>query len=214
MRLARAHPGQADRVLYRCLLLILLGLAASGSGCASIRVTDPPRTATEQFLLSGAASRAVEQLTFDSLRGRNVYVDSTYFAASEQAFVLGELRAKMLLGGIQIVPEPEEAQIIVEVRSGGVGIDREDFLIGTPAVILTSDTDGGVGIPFAVPEIALLKNIQQMGVASVAYVAYWADTGEVVATSGPFIGRTLRDDWWIFGFGPQTVGNIPTVEPD
>jgi hypothetical protein len=118
----------------------------------------------------------------------------------------------MLLGGIQLVAEPQAAQIILEVRSGGVGIDREDFLLGTPAVILTSDTDGGFGVPFAIPEIALLKNIQQMGVASVAFVAYWADTGEVVATSGPFVGRTLRDDWWIFGFGPQTVGNIPTVE--
>jgi hypothetical protein len=35
----------------------------------------------------------------------------------------------------------------------------------------------------------------------------------VVHESGPFIGRTTRDDWWVFGFGPRTVGNIPTTDP-
>jgi hypothetical protein len=169
------------------------------AGCAQTRVTDPPRTATEQFLLSRAASEAVGQLSFDVLRGRRVWIDTEYFAASEQAFVLGELRAKLLLSGVQVARDLDDAQVILEVRSSGVGIDRNDFLLGIPSV-------GAV-----TPELVLVKDREQKGFAGVSYVAYWKDSGEVVAASGPFIGRSLRDDWWFFGYGPRSSGNISPI---
>ncbi len=175
--------------------------AALLPACASRLITDSERTATEQFLLSKAAAEAVDRLTFDLLRGRRVYVDATYFAALDAPFVLGEMRARMLLAGVQLVDSPDKAEVIAEVRSNGVGIDRTDFLLGLPAF-------GEV-----TPELAILKRTQQYGFASVAYVAYWAATGEAVANSGPFIGRTLRDDFWVFGVGPRSLGDIPTVEP-
>lgn len=193
----------------------LLALLFLSIGCTStIRTTDPPRTATEQFLLSRAAVRAVEQLNVESLHSRIVYVDDQFFAASESKFVIGELRALLLDAGVQLVPEREAAQIVLEVRSGGVGIDRSDFLLGIPSLVVDAGgEDGAVArTPFATPELALLKNVHQIGVASVAFVAYWADSGEIVASSGPYVGRTMRDDWWIFGFGPRTVGNIPTTD--
>lgn len=195
-------------------LLLTVSMMLVG-GCSSIRVTDPPRTATEQFLLSTSASEAVEQLKVESLQGRKVYIETEYFAASEEKFVLGELRAHLLIAGIQLVPSPDDAQVILEVRSGGVGIDREDFLLGVPSVVLSSstDSDGGLSVPYRTPEIAFLKNTQQMGFASVAFVAYWKESGEIVAVSGPYIGRSLRDDWWFFGFGPRSLGDIPTIEP-
>lgn len=194
----------------------MLSTLLLGACTSTIRVTDPPRTATEQFLLSQAAARAVEQLSMDGLRGRRVFVDAEYFAASELSFVLGELRARMLMGGVQLMPDRDRAQIIVEVRSGGVGIDKEDFLLGIPSIIVNagSDDSTATSTPLATPELAIVKNINQVGVASVAFIAYWKDTGEVVTTSGPYIGRTLRDDWWFFGFGPRTIGNIAPVEPE
>lgn len=201
----------ANRIIF---LLLVISVWIAATGCTStIRVTDPPRTASEQFLLSIAAKRAVEQLSMEGLHGRRVYMDERYFAASESEFVLGELRAKLLMGGVQIVPDRENAQIVLEVRSGGVGIDRSDFLLGIPSLIVDTGTDEGLTrVPLQTPELALLKNINQHGVASVAFVAYWAETGEVVASSGPYIGRTMREDWWILGFGPRTVGNIPTTD--
>lgn len=183
-------------------------------GCAQTRVTDPARTASEQFLLSTAAAEAVSQLSFDVLRGRTVYVDTTYFAASEQAFVLGELRARLLLSGVQIARKPEEAQIVMEVRSSGVGIDRNDYLLGVPSLQTGGGSASGAStiVPLLTPELAIAKNQEQRGVAGVAYVAYWAMTGEVVAASGPYIGRSLRDDWWFFGFGPRSRGNIAPID--
>jgi hypothetical protein len=63
------------------------------------------------------------------------------------------------------------------------------------------------------PELAVVKNRCQTGAASASYVAYWAKTGEVAASSGPFFGRSLRDDWWFVGIGPRSTGDIPMVQP-
>jgi hypothetical protein len=186
------------------------------SGCANIRVTDPARTATEQFLLSQAAVRAVEPLSFESLHGRKVFVDSVYAPQAEKDFVLGELRAKLLRSGVQLVSKREDAEVILEVRSEGVGIDRYESLLGIPAILAPSGaTSAATQAPTATlvtPELAITKKIRQVGFASVAYVAYWRDTGEVMASFGPSIGRTYREDWWLFGFGPTTLGTIATVE--
>ena len=197
-------------------VLALVSLAYLGSGCANLRVTDPARTATEQFLLSQAAVEAVAPLSFEVLYGRKVFIDAGYFAPAEKDFLLGEIRAKLLSTGVQVVAKREEAQIIVEVRSGGVGIDRYESLLGIPALMAPSAaTSAASGTPMATlitPELAISKKIKQVAFASVSYVAYWADTGEVVASFGPTIGKTYREDWWFLGCGPKSVGNIPPVD--
>jgi hypothetical protein len=198
------------RILALWMLLGLLG------GCATIRVTDPARTADEEYLQSVATRLAVDQLSTSVLRDRKVYIVSTYLTAStqpsdEQQFMLGELRSKLLLNGVRLVNRSEDAQIIMEVRSQGISNNHLEFLIGSP-----SSSVGGLltgGVEAVTPEIALVKTTRQYGFSSVAYIAYWADSGEVVASSGPFVGRTVRDDFWLFGFGPRTTGNIPPAEP-
>ncbi|TVS08167.1 MAG: hypothetical protein EA423_02145 [Phycisphaerales bacterium] len=196
------------------LWLFVLCAALACAGCSSVRVTDPPRTATEQFMLSTAATEAVNGLSFENLRGRQVWLDDRYFAASESAFVLGQLRARLLLAGVRLVPDRDQCDVIVEVRSGGVGIDRYDSLAGLPPVFITSPIEGAAGAPLVTPELAIAKNQRQRGFASVAYVAYWRETGDVVAASGPSIGRSTRDDWWFFGLGPRTTGDIAPSDRD
>ena len=212
---ALVQRGWPLRQIFRSVLALAF-LVCLGSGCANIRVTDPGRTATEQFLLSRAAVEAVTPLSFEVLHGRKVLVDASYFAPLEKDFVLGEIRAKLLNSGVQIVAKREEAEIIVEVRSGGVGIDRYESLFGIPSLMAPSGaTSAASGTPMATlitPELAISKTIRQVGFASVAYVAYWADSGEVVASFGPTIGKTYREDWWFLGFGPKSVGNIPPVD--
>jgi hypothetical protein len=184
-------------------------------GCANVRVTDPRRTATEQFLLSQAAVEAVAPLTFEGLRGRKVHVDSTYFASDEKEFVLAEIRAKLLRSGVQLLHDPNEAQIILELRSGGVGVDRYESLLGLPALsagpVSALATEGTLAT-ILTPELAITKEIKQISFASVAYVAYRRDTGEVVASSDLSIGKAYRDDWWLLGMGPRTIGTVPTID--
>jgi len=211
--------------------LFALFLLCWVTGCATIRVTDPYRTATEQFLMSQAVSQALQQLNVDALRDRRVWIETGYFTGAEkinvngeerqrlfttpeQAFATGELRERLLLAGARIVDQRKDADVVLEVRSGGIGVDRLDNLIGIPAVTLSNSLGGTAGnsIPISTPEIALYKNTRQRGFASISFVAYRADTGEYLTSSGPYIGRTIRDDFWLFGAGPRTVGNIPPTE--
>ena len=206
----------------KLLQLSVAGLAvalALFTGCATIRVTDPPRTATEQFLESEAITKCVAQLATDTLRDRKVFVDQQFVASTqptesaEQSFLIAEIRAKLLLSGVRLVEHREQSQVVIEVRSGGIGIDRYDYLLGLPQTNLGSipgqNTAGSLAIT---PEIAILKTIKQKGYAGVAMVAYWADTGELLASSGPFVSGTNREDFWFFGFGPHITGDIPPAK--
>jgi hypothetical protein len=174
-------------------------------------MTDPGRTATEQFLLSEAARAAVDPLSFQSLRGRKVFVESTYFAPAEKEFVLAELRAKLLTSGVQLLNDPNETQIVLELRSGGVGIDRYESLLGIPAFVAGPGTTPG-SATILTPEIAISKSIRQYSYASVSYVAYRRDTGEVITSAGPSVGKAYRNDMWFLGTGPRTLGSIPPID--
>jgi hypothetical protein len=207
--LTRRHHGYLP-------LLALLALAWAAGGCATVRVTDPPRTATEQFLIRQAAVSSLARLSFDALRDRTVYVETTYLSSvdnpsTDVSFLLGELRARILTAGARVMNRREDAQIILEIRSPGLGIDRVEFLLGIPALYFSGATSN-TGVPVATPELAILKSTKQRGFASVAFVAYWKDTGEMVYQSGPFVGETFRNDWWFFGIGPRTTGNIASTE--
>ena len=212
------------------LAVCLLALAAMLSGCATIRVTDPPRSADEQFLQSEAVREAIGQFSFSSLRDRRVFVSDEYLLDKanvavegigaipeyERLFLLGELRNRMLIEGVELAESAELSDIILEIRSGAVGVNRSDFLLGIPGsnvAVGEVDVDGS-NVPLILPELAIVKNVKQRGFASVSITAYWRDTGNLVASSGPFVGRTIRTDYWFFGLGPRTTGDIPPVEAD
>ena len=203
------------------VLLVLSAFLLCSGGCATIRVTDPPRTATEQFLLTEASRKAIAELSLEGIRDQLVWMETLYLTglsqpSLEHAFLLGELRARLLREGVRLAPKRETATVILEVRSGGVGIDRLEYLLGVPSFVAPSGSGTlTVGnVPIVTPELAILKNTKQRGFASVAIVAYRAGTGELLATSGPYVGRTRRDDYWILGTGPRTVGDIPPAEKE
>lgn len=215
--------------------LLLPGLVLCG-GCTTIRVVDPPRTADLDFLLTGAAEQAVNQLSVEPLRDRLVFVDTQWLVPTirptvatqlenelarqpqpEYLFLIGELRARLLKSGVRLVDTKEKAQVVLEIRAGALSANHLEYLLGLPASLipasvgggLTGGSTGGTGVTLNTPELSILKSTKQYGWASVSYVAYWADSGELLAVSGPFNGKTSREDYWIFGIGPRTTGNIP-----
>jgi hypothetical protein len=197
-----------------CLVLWIATLVVGG--CTTIRIADPPDTADELYLMNVASKLAVDQISVTVLRDRRVYLDEKYLTAStqpsdEQQYLVGELRAKLLSSGVRLTPYRGDAQIIMEVRSQGISVNHLEFLLGLPASSVGGIFTGGIAAQ--TPELSIIKRTQQHGYSSVAFIAYWADSGEVVASSGPFVGRTIRDDYWFFGYGPQTIGNIPPAQP-
>jgi hypothetical protein len=195
------------------LRFILLAIAWSG-GCATVRTTDTPRTATEQYLVNQASVRAVEQLNLPAVRDRSVFVDATYLSGSsppsqDQAFLIGEVRARLLQIGARIISERDKADLIVEIRAQAIGTDNYEYLLGIPA--------GSVGLLNAnvstiTPELAIVKSTRLEGYVTVSLVAIWRDTGELAGISGPMLGRSTRTDYWFFGAGPETGGDITPAQ--
>lgn len=225
-----ATPRRSGKIHFSRTLAALLLLCALGSGCAEIRVTDSPRTADEQFLLNEASIRAVEGLSITALRDYKLFVDPTYLSGSplsiagqvdtygltpnppnvDQAFLLGEIRNKLLVNGARLVDARKDADIVVEVRAAANGINKLQYLFGIPQIGGTGAVTGSV--PIILPEIAFYKNLRQRGFTSVSMTARWADTGELVQSSGPSVGQTYRNDYWFLGIGPRTVGDIPPAQ--
>lgn len=209
------------------IIIALCALMWAG-GCATIRVTDPPRTADEEFLLTESAHRSVAQLALDALRDRSVWIETGYAFSTtqpfdrsfltdevrqpsfEELFVVADLRARLLRSGVRLAPSRKAAQVILELRIGAASVNREEFLLGIPATAVPANLGNNVAV--ATPEIAILKKTTQRGFASISYVAYWADSGELLTLSGPFVGTSWRKDSWLFGIGPTTVGDIPPAQ--
>src|SRR4051794_15110200 len=136
----------------RCRLLALLPCLLLAGGCTYYRTTDPPITADQQFLTSEATIRAVEQLSAVALRDRVVFVDSTYLTgpstgsgqAPDHSFLIAEVRARLLVSGVRLAADRAKAQVILELRSGGIGIDRQYYMVGLPSIALpgTSGPNG------------------------------------------------------------------------
>jgi hypothetical protein len=199
-------PG-SSRILAACLALSLAG------GCATFRTTDTARTATEQFLVNTATARAVERLQLPTLRDRSVFVDTTYLSGSaapsqDQSYLVGEVRAKLLQIGARISDDRETADVILELRAQSLGVDRYEYLLGLPA-----GSAGTLNNDIVVsPEIAFVKWLRQEGYVSISIVAYWRNNGELAGLAGPSLGRTTRADYWFFGIGPRTSGDITSAE--
>src|SRR4051794_8649159 len=121
--------------MLRNLLLLLLALLTLPS-CTYYRTTDPPITADQQFLISEATNRAVDQLSAVALRDRIVFVDTTYLTSPDHSFLIAEVRARLLVSGVRLTDNKPKAQVILELRSGGIGIDRQYYMVGLPSIAL------------------------------------------------------------------------------
>jgi hypothetical protein len=174
------------------------------SGCA-LRYTDPARTATEQYLLSFPTMAAVNELQLTQLRGRTVFLDTTHCERIDKEFLAGFLRSKILSAGAGLVEKKEDAQIVVEVTSPGVGIDKHEFLLGMPSIAVPLPT----GQTFGLPELPLIKRVRQNGVAGVMVTAYDRATGGLLYSNGPSIGDSWKVDWTLLGFTISHSRNLP-----
>jgi hypothetical protein len=192
----------------RCMLALLPGAALLLAGCGTTRWSDTQRTATEQLLISDAVDRAISQIDFKSLAGHDVYIDNKYIAGEvDERYVVSTLRQHMLASGCTIRDRPEDARLVLEIRSGAVGTNRNDLLYGVPQ---TSLPTGGAfpGVPASIPEIPLFKRTAQQGVCKIAVFAYDRYSGHPVWQSGTRQVASKTKDVWIFGAGPFTRGTI------
>src|SRR5829696_1805292 len=146
------------------LLFFLPGIA----GCLQTRLSEPPRTAVEQLLLSTAADRSLQRIDWEMFQEKKVFVDTNYFESYDKAYVLGTVRDLLSQHGALLATNANDAEIIIEPRSGALSTDSSSSLVGMPSM--------PIPIPFAgtfrSPELYFWKTEKVFSTAKIALFAY------------------------------------------
>jgi hypothetical protein len=178
------------------------------TGCTQTELTKPKRAATEQLLITTAADRALAQADFSMLAGKKVFVEKSYFDGLDEDYVLGTVRDLISMRGGRLVQKPDEAEIVVEPRSGALSIDSNSSIIGLPST--------GAPVPFSgavqIPEIALYKSEKQFSIAKIAILAYERESGKHVASTGTLVGRANLKYYKFLGFIAYNKTSVPELK--
>jgi hypothetical protein len=182
-----------------------LAAALALAGCTSVRESYPPRTATEQMLISSAADRAAEGLSLELPEGAAVYVDASYFEGTDSPYAIAAIRERLARSGARLAATRQSADYVVEIRSGALSIDQDEVLVGMPQTDVPIPLTGSLGLP----EIALFKKEERRGVAKIAAIAYDAEDGRFAAASAPQYGFAHETHWVVlvlFGWTTSDYG--------
>jgi hypothetical protein len=155
------------------------------AGCTTTVQTNPPRTATEELLISTAAEHAAERLALSIPHKSSVFVDSGNFEGTDSKYAIATIRTSLLKQGIRLTDDRKKADVIVETRAGALSTDRKTFLIGVPSFNIPIPL---ASAPLSVPQIALYGTEDQRGVAKFAVTAYDAKKGNLVDAQDPQFG--------------------------
>ena len=204
---SRAYSESVLNNVLRCVgpaaLVLLL------TGCHSLKVSEPKRTAAEQLLLSTAADRGLEGVDLTPLRGKKIYLEEQYFRSYDQEYILGAIRELISKNGAFLVRKIDDAEIIVEARSGGLGIDTRTSLFGIPAL--------PIPIPFVgtleTPEVALYKAELHDSTGKFVLLAYDNKTGGYIHSTGSLAGKAYFNYYKLLGFFNWRSTDIPELNP-
>lgn len=178
-------------------------------GCHATKVTEPKRSVTEQFLLSAAAERAVARVDLSVLKGRKVYVQEKYFKGYDKAFAIGAIRERISKSGALLMSQEKVADVIVEIRSGGLGLDTRESLVGIPALNMPIPLAG----PIATPEIALYKSAMADSAGKFALFAYERVSGEHLHATGTMAGTAYFHHYRLLGLLNWRLTDVPELDP-
>jgi hypothetical protein len=169
-------------------------------GCTSTSTTNTARTSTEQLLVSNAIDGALDKVNFSPFAGSKVYLEEKYLEGVDGKYLVASVRHRALHAGARLVDKPEDADLVVELRSGGIGTASSDAFIGTPSI----------GLPgmLTIPEVKLVERKQQQGAAKIGMVAYDAKTREILGGGGVALNKADDSNWFIVGVGPWQSGSV------
>ncbi len=150
----------------------------------------------------------VSRVNLRSLAGKKVFLDDTPVKGiTDSAYLCSALKQHILASGGILKDKREEADYIVELRTGAVGTDHHDVLFGVPAVNIPVGV-AAVGVPSQIPEIPFVKRTDQRGVAKVSLFVYNRQTGRPLWQSGVIAEESRAKALWVFGAGPLQRGTI------
>jgi hypothetical protein len=181
-------------MLVGCTLLV---------GCATQKESHTPRTGVEQLLISSAIDQSLDHVSLAPLRNRKVFLETKYLDCVDKNYVIVSMHQRLLRAGTQMVDKPTEADVIVEVGSGGVGTDGQELFVGIPEIPLPPPS------PIAIPKMSFFTRNKLNGTAKLLVVAYEAKTKRPVLQQGPSLARSDQNTWNVLGTGTTRTGSVP-----
>lgn len=170
------------------------------TGCATNEVTSPPRSATEQLLLSTAADHALATVNLGIFSGQSVFLDFTYFDAYDSKYAEGAIRDAFSRAGATLSTAATNATVIVEPRSGAYSAETNSAFFGIPSIPLpipsTSETP-------VIPALPFYTKDEERSYAKIALLAYSEKTHAHIFSSGSLDGTSYKThrfllivSWW------------------
>ncbi len=180
--------------------LLLIAVTAFAAGCTSAKTTNTARTAMEQLLVSGAVDQSLDKVDFRPFQGYAVLLDDKYVDCVDKGYVVGSVRHRLLAAGSHLVDTRDEADIVVELRTGAVGTDTAESFVGVPEITLPG--------MITLPEVRLLTRTSQSGTAKIGMVAYDAQSNQALGLGGMSLARSDDNNWYVAGVGPFQEGTV------
>lgn len=160
------------------------------SGCTSSSQSHPSRTAIEQLLLSTAVDNALKGVQLPEVSGQRVFVDASLLESYDRAYVVGSIRALLNENGALLQASADDADMIVEARSGGLGIDVSNSLFGIPTIPIIIPGAGTSEFP----EVVLYSSNKQATVSKIGLLGYYKDGTNAFSTQ-PLVGTSKFDQY-------------------
>ncbi len=177
-------------------------LCATLFGCATTKRSDTSRTGMEQLLISDAIDRSIAKIDFRPLAGKTVFVDPQYLDCVDKGYVVSSLRHRVVSAGGRLAAKADDAEFVAEIRSGGVGTDRQQSYVGTPNISLPGIT------PVEIPEIKLWNTDKQLATAKIGVMVYDTKTRLPLGQGGMSLARSNDSNTYLLGVGPWQDGTV------
>lgn len=181
-------------------LLLPLCLAIVVVGCTSTTTSNTSRTAKEQMLLSNAVDQSLDKVDFTPLYGQKVFVEEKYLDCVDKGYVVGSIRHRVLRAGGTLAATADDADVTMEVRSGGIGTDTTNAFVGIPEITLPG--------MLTLPEIRLTDRKTQYGYSKLGLVLFDAKTKTVLGDGGMSMAQADDNNWYVLGLGPWQDGSL------
>lgn len=184
----------------RNLLPSIVVLTMLSTGCTSTSTSNTARTAKEQMLLSNAMDQSLDKVDFTPLYGQKVFVEEKYLDCVDKAYLVGSVRHRVMRAGGMLAATADDSDVVMELRSGGVGTDTSESFVGLPEITLPG--------MLTIPEVRLTERKTQNGYSKLGMVVYDAKSKEVLGDGGMSMAQADDSNWYVFGMGPWQNGSL------
>jgi hypothetical protein len=188
------------RIQKYWLPVLVASISISFSGCATMKESDTARTGLEQLLISNAIDQSLSKIDFTPIQGAKVHLKTDLLDCVDKNYVILSTRAKLLANRCTLMDKADDAEVVLEVASGGIGTDRTDLSVGSPEIPL--------GLMGSIPKVNVYERKKAMGTAKLVMVATDNKSKQPVINSGFALARSDHQHWTMMGAGPVLSGSV------